>query len=231
MYKHILFDLDDTLWDFKANSRIAMCEIFNDYKLINFFDSFESFYDIYMVKNHQLWEQYAKGEVTKEYLSLERFFYPLRTVGIENKTLAKQLGDDFLHRTTMQTNLVDGAIELLEHLKAKNYTLSIISNGFVEVQYTKLRQSGLLPYFSHIFLSEEIGYQKPDIRFFQTVLHKLCAKNTESVVIGDNFQTDIEGAKTANIHSIFYNKTASELSDVLPDISVVDNLLQIKSIL
>ena len=231
MYKHILFDLDDTLWDFKANSRIAMCEIFNDYKLINFFDSFESFYDIYMVKNHQLWEQYAKGEVTKEYLSLERFLYPLRTVGIENKTLAKQLGEDFLQRTTLQTQLVDGALDLLNYLKAKNYTLSIISNGFVEVQYTKLRQSGLLPYFSHIFLSEEIGYQKPDIRFFQTVLHKLCAKNTESVVIGDNFQTDIEGAKTANIHSIFYNKTASELSDVLPDISVVDNLLQIKSIL
>ena len=230
MYKHILFDLDDTLWDFKANSRIAMCEIFNDYKLINFFDSFESFYDIYMVKNHQLWEQYAKGEVTKEYLSLERFLYPLRTVGIENKTLAKQLGEDFLQRTTLQTQLVDGALDLLNYLKDK-YTLSIISNGFVEVQYTKLRQSGLLPYFSHIFLSEEIGYQKPDIRFFQTVLHKLCAKNTESVVIGDNFQTDIEGAKTANIHSIFYNKTASELSDVLPDISVVDNLLQIKSIL
>ena len=230
MYKHILFDLDDTLWDFKANSRIAMCEIFNDYKLINFFDSFESFYDIYMVKNHQLWEQYAKGEVTKEYLSLERFLYPLRTVGIENKTLAKQLGEDFLQRTTLQTQLVDGALDLLNYLKDK-YTLSIISNGFVEVQYTKLRQSGLLPYFSHIFLSEEIGYQKPDIRFFQTVLHKLCAKNTESVVIGDNFQTDIEGAKTANIHSIFYNKTASELSDLLPDISVVDNLLQIKSIL
>mgnify|MGYP002513918968 CR=1 FL=1 len=231
VYKHILIDLDDTLWDFQKNSQIAMQQLFCEYELNKYYDSFESFYDIYTTKNHQLWEQYAKGEVTKEYLSLERFLYPLRTAGIENKTLAKQLGNDFLHRTTMQTNLVDGAIELLEHLKAKNYTLSIISNGFVEVQYTKLRQSGLLPYFSHIFLSEEIGYQKPDIRFFQTVLHKLCAKNTESVVIGDNFQTDIEGAKTANIHSIFYNKTASELSDLLPDISVVDNLLQIKSIL
>lgn len=230
MYKHILFDLDDTLWDFKANSKVAMQEIFNDYKLINFFDSFESFYDIYMVKNHQLWEQYAKGEVTKEYLSLERFLYPLRTVGIENKTLAKQLGEDFLQRTTLQTQLVDGALDLLNYLKDK-YTLSIISNGFVEVQYVKLRRSGLLPYFNHIFLSEEIGCQKPDIRFFQAVLEKLGAKNTDCLVIGDNYQTDIQGAQNANINAILYN-TNTSLNPIKKDIfSVVDNLLTIKNIL
>ena len=230
MYKHILFDLDDTLWDFKANSKIAMQEIFNDYELIKYYDSFESFYDVYMAKNHQLWEQYAKGEVTKEYLSLERFLYPLRTVGIENKTLAKQLGEDFLQRTTLQTQLVDGALDLLNYLKDK-YTLSIISNGFVEVQYVKLRRSGLLPYFNHIFLSEEIGCQKPDIRFFQAVLEKLGAKNTDCLVIGDNYQTDIQGAQNANINAILYN-TNTSLIPIQKDIfSVVDNLLTIKNIL
>ena len=125
-----------------------------------------------MTKNHQLWEQYAKGEITKNYLSLERFLYPLRIVGHENVELAKKIGEDFLYRTTMQTNLVEGAIETLDYLKSKNYTLSIISNGFIEVQYTKLRRSGLLPYFTNIFLSEEIGYQKPDIRFFQAVFQR-----------------------------------------------------------
>ena len=158
MYSHILIDLDDTLWDFKKNSKIAMQEIFNDYELIKYYDSFESFYDIYMAKNHQLWEQYSKGEITKDFLSLERFLYPLRIAGCENIELAKTLGTDFLYRTTQQTNLVEGAIELLEYLKEKKYTLSIISNGFIEVQYTKLRRSGLLPYFSNIFLSEEVGY-------------------------------------------------------------------------
>ena len=153
MYKHLLIDLDDTLWDFKANSKVVMQEIFNDYELIKYYDSFESFHAIYMEKNHQLWEQYAKGEITKEYLSLERFLYPLRIAGVENEQLAKQLGEDFLHRTTMQTQLVEGAIELLDYLKNK-YTLSIVSNGFVEVQYIKLRRSGLLPYFTHIFLSK-----------------------------------------------------------------------------
>ena len=137
MYKHILIDLDDTLWDFKKNSKIAMYEIFNDYELIKYYDSFDSFYGIYTTKNHQLWEQYAKGEITKDYLSLERFLYPLRIAGCENIELAKTLGNDFLYRTTMQTNLVDGAVELLEYLTQKGYILSIISNGFVEVQYTK----------------------------------------------------------------------------------------------
>ena len=231
MYSHILIDLDDTLWDFKKNSKIAMQEIFNDYELIKYYDSFESFYDIYMAKNHQLWEQYSKGEITKDFLSLERFLYPLRIAGCENIELAKTLGTDFLYRTTQQTNLVEGAIELLEYLKEKKYNLSIISNGFIEVQYTKLRRSGLLPYFSNIFLSEEVGYQKPDIRFFQAVLAKLSTKSTECIVIGDNIQTDIQGANNANIDAIFYNREGRGLLNVSLDACIVDKLLQINTIL
>ena len=230
MYNHILIDLDDTLWDFKANSKIAMQEIFNDYELIKYYDSFESFYSIYTDKNHQLWEQYAKGEITKDYLSLERFLYPLRLVGIENPQLAKQLGEDFLQRTTLQTQLVEGAIELLDYLKNK-YTLSIISNGFVEVQYIKLRRSGLLPYFTHVFLSEEIGCQKPDVRFFQAVLEKLNAKNTECLVIGDNFQTDIQGAENMQIDAIWLKKDDVVEHNIHTKNTIIDNLLVLKSIL
>lgn len=208
-----------------------MQEIFNDYELIKYYDSFESFYDIYMLKNHQLWDQYSKGEITKDFLALERFLYPLRIAGCENIELAKTLGNDFLYRTTQQTNLVEGAIELLDYLKGKKYTLSIISNGFIEVQYTKLRRSGLLSYFSNIFLSEEVGYQKPDIRFFQAVLEKLSVKPAECIVIGDNFQTDIQGAKNANIDAIFYQRDALELTNISSDIHVVNKLLHINFIL
>ena len=231
MYTHILIDLDDTLWDFRKNSKIAMQEIFNDYELINYYDSFESFYCIYMEKNHQLWEQYAKGEVTKDFLSLERFLYPLRIVGNEDVELAKKMGDDFLHRTAMQSNLVDGALEMLEYLRSKGYILSIISNGFVEVQYTKLRRSGLLPYFSNVFLSEEVGYQKPDVRFFQTVLERLKARPTECLVIGDNLQTDIQGAENANINAMLYCSDADSLSKVEFMGQIIANLIEIKSIL
>ena len=231
MYTHILIDLDDTLWDFRKNSKIAMQEIFNDYELINYYDSFESFYCIYMEKNHQLWEQYAKGEVTKDFLSLERFLYPLRIVGNEDVELAKKMGDDFLHRTAMQSNLVDGALEMLEYLRSKGYILSIISNGFVEVQYTKLRRSGLLPYFFNVFLSEEVGYQKPDVRFFQTVLERLKARPTECLVIGDNLQTDIQGAENANINAVLYCSDAYSLSKVEFMGQIIANLIEIKSIL
>lgn len=228
---HLLIDLDDTLWDFRRNSKIAMHEIYNDYELNQYYDSFESFYDIYMVKNHQLWEQYAKGEITKDYLSLERFLYPLRVVGNEDVELAKKLGKDFLYRTTMQTNLVDGAIEILEYLKAQGYILSIISNGFVEVQYTKLRRSGLIPYFANVFLSEEIGYQKPDIRFFQTVLDRLNASPSECLVIGDNFQTDIQGAQNANIRAVFYKNNADLPLNCEFMGQIIENLVEIKAIL
>ena len=231
MYKHILIDLDDTLWDFRRNSKIAMQEIYNDYELIKYYDSFESFYDVYMTKNHQLWEQYAKGEITKNYLSLERFLYPLRIVGHENVELAKKIGEDFLYRTTMQTNLVEGAIETLEYLKSKNYTLSIISNGFIEVQYTKLRRSGLLPYFTNIFLSEEIGYQKPDIRFFQAVLEKLEAKPSDCLVVGDNLQTDIQGAQNANINSVYFTNHSEISEKDHPITPIIQNLIQLKNLL
>ena len=228
---HILIDLDDTLWDFRRNSKIAMQEIYNDYELNKLYDSFESFFEVYTTKNHQLWEQYAKGEITKDYLSLERFLYPLRVVGAEDVELAKRLGEDFLHRTTLQTNLVDGAIETLEYLKSKGYTLSIISNGFIEVQYTKLRRSGLLPYFSNVFLSEEVGYQKPDIRFFQAVLDRLNATPAECLVIGDNLQTDIQGALNANMRAIFYNTHSAQPSKNEFSGQIIANLLEIKTIL
>lgn len=231
MYKHILIDLDDTIWDFRRNSKIAMQEIFYDYELNQFYNSFESFYDVYMIKNHQLWEQYAKGEITKDFLSLERFLYPLRIAGNENVELAKKLGEDFLYRTTMQTNLIDGAIETLEYLKDKGYTLSIISNGFVEVQYTKLRRSRLLPYFANIFLSEEVGYQKPDIRFFQIVLDRLSAHSSECLVIGDNFQTDIQGAQNANIRALFYKDSTNKSIDIEFAGQIIENLIEIKAIL
>ena len=208
-----------------------MQEIYNDYELNKLYDSFESFYDVYTAKNHQLWEQYAKGEITKDYLSLERFLYPLRVVGAEDVELAKRLGEDFLHRTTLQTNLVDGAIETLEYLKSKGYTLSIISNGFIEVQYTKLRRSGLLPYFSNVFLSEEVGYQKPDIRFFQAVLDRLNATPAECLVIGDNLQTDIQGAQNANMRAIFYNAHPEQPSKNEFSGQIIANLLEIKTIL
>ena len=178
-----------------------------------------------------MWEQYAKGEVTKDFLSLERFLYPLRIVGNEDVELAKKMGDDFLHRTAMQSNLVDGALEMLEYLRSKGYILSIISNGFVEVQYTKLRRSGLLPYFSNVFLSEEVGYQKPDVRFFQTVLERLKARPTECLVIGDNLQTDIQGAENANINAMLYCSDADSLSKVEFMGQIIANLIEIKSIL
>ena len=157
---HLFFDLDDTLWDFKGNAYIAHQIMYEKYELERWFDSFDSYFTIYSPKNLELWRQYTCGEITKEFLSVERFAYPLRQVGAP-ESFASSMAVDFLHYTTEQNRLLPDAMELLRYVRTK-YTLSIISNGFCEVQYKKLRKSGLEPFFAHVVLSEDVGSLKPN---------------------------------------------------------------------
>lgn len=205
MYTTLLFDLDDTLWDFRANARVALEQMFHQLKLENYFESYQQFYQLYVDKNHELWAAYSKGEIDKEYLSLERFLYPLRCVGYADNALAREMGERFLRISAQQTLLVNGAIDVLDYLKPK-YNMALISNGFTEVQYTKINNSGLKPYFDKIFLSEELGYQKPDVRFFEAAKDIMKFNSETTLVIGDNFDTDIVGANNAKIDSLFFQR-------------------------
>ncbi len=203
-YSTILIDWDDTLWDFKANSHKALEILFERESLGKFFASFEEFYTLYIGVNHKLWEQYNLGDITKDFLNVERFHYPLRVVGNDDIDLARDLGPKYLELTTRQSILVDGAREVVEEL-SKRYRLVIISNGFTEVQYTKIKGSGLGDYFTEIVLSEQVGFQKPDKRFFEYTLRTVGVEASECLVVGDNFQADILGAHGAQIDSIYYN--------------------------
>ncbi len=204
MKKYILFDWDDTLWDFQHNSFLAMQQMYEQECLSTYFSSFDEFYVLYHGKNHELWELYGKGEITKEFLIVERFHYPLRTVGHDDISLAKKLNPIYLELTTKQTTLVSGAKEVVERL-AKKYQLVVISNGFTEVQHTKIQQSTLGNYFTHIVLSEQVGVQKPDKRFFDFTLREIGAEVDECIVVGDMYSSDIMGAINAGIESVFYN--------------------------
>lgn len=203
-YTFLLFDLDDTLWNFKENSKEALQNIFDEYKLYRYYPTFEDYFEYFEGHNKALWNLYGRQQITKEFLSVERFLAPLRPFGIMNTALATEMGSAYLDRCAEKTMVMPHAMETLRYLNQK-YQLAIISNGFEEVQYRKIKRSGLADYFSHIFLSEQIGFHKPDPEFFNQVLYKLSATRNECLVIGDNFQTDIVGAMNAGLDQVFYN--------------------------
>lgn len=226
MYKHVFIDLDDTLWDFHANAKLSLQEVYEYRKLNQYFDSFDQFFKIYAKRNLELWELYGKGVISKEFLMVERFRHPLAFVGIDNDELAIQIGDQFLDILPTKTILIPFAKELLDYLYPK-YPLTIISNGFVEVQYKKLRSANLEHYFTHVVLSEAAKALKPDKRIFEYALKLNNAIAAETIMIGDSYEADIRGAQNAGIDQIFFNPTMNLSEKNKPSTFSVINLKNI----
>jgi putative hydrolase of the HAD superfamily len=204
-YTHIIFDLDRTLWDFDRVSHEVLSEIYNELvqPLTTF--SFEYFHEKYKVINSGLWDLYRRNEIKKDLLRVKRFTLSLEELGLDRPWIANQMADEYVKRTTEHAYLFPGTMELLAYLKEKNYVLSVMTNGFKEVQYPKIARSGLGPYFEYIFISEEIGYNKPDRRIFEFALKKMNASPTEVLFVGDDYEVDIEGAADAGMDQVFFN--------------------------
>ena len=187
IYKSIFIDLDDTLWDTYHNNKECLEELYTDYHFNRYYASFEAFFDIYMPHNLDLWAKYRSGEIDRQTLILDRFLYVLRPLGIEDKKTVLSVNNDFLQRTTTKTRLVPGAIELLEYLRP-SYRLFILSNGFREVQFKKLSNAGLAPYFERMILSEDANIQKPHKGIFDFALKNTNSRRSESLMIGDSWE-------------------------------------------
>lgn len=210
-YKHILFDLDDTVWDFQANSRDSLKEVYENRNLQKRFDNFEQFVEIYHKHNKALWEQYLRNEISKYSLGLNRFFLTLMEVGVSDADFANKLNAEYLAATTVKTKLVDGAFSVLMELN-KKYKLHVLTNGFFEVQFLKIRNSKIESFFTHIVTSEECNALKPNKAIFEYALDKIGAKAEECILIGDNQVTDIEGAQNVGVDQVFYNPNQTALS-------------------
>ncbi len=173
-YTHIFFDLDNTLWDFKRNSREAMRETFRIFKMDSAID-FNIFFDTYTKRNSELWELYRNNEMVKKDLIRLRFqntFDELELKGFD----PEEMNHTYLRLMPDQKILNDGVTEFVDYLKLKNYRLFIITNGFKEVQYKKLENSGLMPFFNKIFISEEIKTPKPGREIFEYAIKSANAK-------------------------------------------------------
>jgi len=229
-YKHVFIDLDDTLWDFHANAKESLHEVFDQRKLSQYFEDFEHFFKIYAKRNLELWELYGKGEISKDFLMIERFRHPLVKMGVDNDELAEQIGTQFLDILPTKTILLPFAQELLDYLYPK-YPLTIISNGFVEVQYRKLRSANIEHYFTHIVLSEAAKALKPDKRIFEYALKLNAATAPETIMIGDSYAADIVGAQNADIDQVFLDPKYITLDKNKPATYTIKDLQEIFKIL
>lgn len=211
--QQLFFDLDRTLWDFEANSQKALNILYHDLKLDNYTEHFIQFHTVYKKINGELWEQYAKNKLSKEELRISRFSKTLAHFKIVDAELAERLSDGYVAISPNQTLLFPNTIETLTELKNADYSMSIITNGFSEVQFRKLDNCGLSPFFDHVICSETIGYSKPDKRVYDYALEKTNAQATNAIMIGDDINADILGAEAAGITGILFDEDARKKYD------------------
>ncbi len=204
-YTHVLFDLDHTLWDFTANSNATLTELYELYDLRSRNLDLEVLLATYQTVNDQMWYDYNRGKTTKEVIREERFRLTLRQLGDNDDSLADRLNEDYLRICPSKGLLVPYAKEILAYLKER-YQLHIVTNGFGETQRIKLETSGLLEFFKEIVHSDVSGFLKPDRRIFDFTLKRIQAECQDCVMIGDDLDIDVLGARNAGIDHVFFNR-------------------------
>lgn len=202
-YRHLFFDLDGTLWDFERNSEDTLKEIFPEFlKDFLWLYSLDEMLLIYHRINHSLWEDYKKGIVSREEVSVNRFRLTLEQVCPGAVPCAGEMAEAYVKRSPTRTLLLPGALEVVGKLSEK-YELHLITNGFPEVQVPKMENAGLEPYFKTLTTSEECGCLKPCRRIFDYAMAKAGALPGLSLMIGDDPDGDIRGAMDAGMDAVY----------------------------
>lgn len=205
-YKHLFFDLDHTLWDFDANAKETLVEVYALFALEQKgVVPFEDFYKLYKIHNEILWDRYHKGFITGEELKWKRMWRTLLEFKIGDEQLAKDMSEKFLEILPTKKLLFPHTIEILDYLVDKNYQLHLITNGFENTQWKKLNNSGLNTYFTHVVTSEASNSIKPHKEIFDYALNKAGAELRQSIMLGDNLDADIQGAINVGMDNIFVN--------------------------
>lgn len=228
-YKAIFLDWDDTIGDWTHAEHQALQDLYSHYQLQRIYPSFEDYLAAYKPYNLELWGMYGRGEVTKEKLHFERFHRPIEPLNESPETkiqLAHEIGNTFLQLTNRYFSVLPDADRVVKEL-ARRYPLTIISNGFKEVQYYKFAHSGLQSCFTHTLISEEVGINKPQPEIFRIALRINGIQANEAVMIGDSYSSDIMGAKAAGIDQIWIHdgKTDETATYIVPRLSDVLTIL------
>ena len=198
-YKNILFDLDDTLLDFVKSEARALQQVFEQYNIPYTKEHIRKYKEI----NHELWVAYESGKIERHVIFESRFPQFLQLYGYDIKGTVV---DETYRRFLMDGHdVIEGAIQVLQSLQA-THRLYVVTNGLKEMQQKRLRDSGLEKYFDKIFISEDVGYKKPDIEFFEHVFSFIPEfKHEETIIVGDMLHADILGGFKAGIDTVWVN--------------------------
>lgn len=225
----MIFDLDHTLWDYDTNCAEALRELYEVNNLQEKgISSFEDLFRVFMEWNTKMWDQYDLGIIQREVIRYQRFNQILLSLGIDDYQLSLSISKDYVSISPTKKNLIPNAKIILDYLMHK-YKMLIITNGFEDIQATKLSSSGISKYFDNVITSEKAGHKKPAKEIFDYALinGKLAAH--EVIMIGDNLNTDIKGANNANIDSVYFNPSGKQHSTSLKH--EISDLIELKSIL
>ncbi len=217
--RHIFFDLDHTLWDFETNSNLTFQKIFKECHVDL---SVEKFMVHYTPINHQYWKMYRENKIEQEELRYYRLKDTFQAVDIDaSDELVNLLSERYILILSNQTALLPYTKEILTYLKGK-YELHIITNGFNQIQYKKLRNSAIDNYFKTVTTAEEVTYKKPHPKVFYHALNKAQADKKESLMIGDNLEADIIGAVQIGMQAIHlsnaenrYKRSIGQLDELM----------------
>lgn len=224
-YKYILLDADDTLLDFAAAERAAF---FNTLARFSPESDYEpcALYSLYHRVNDELWKALERGETTREKLKIERFSRVFRESGVLSETNVPAFAAEYMISLSHEGMLVPCALETCKKL-AQKYRLYIVTNGTSSVQHGRLDNSPLAPYLSGLFISEDIGKNKPSPEFFDFVLRSVGdSDRSHYVVVGDSVTSDIGGAEASGLDSVLVTRgreyppcsatyTVKSISDIL----------------
>ena len=224
MIKAVLWDIDGTLLNFKRAQYVAL------YKCFAYFDEHldDGMVEVYDRINHSYWLMLEKGEISKSELLVKRFVVFFRKYGINidpeefNEMYQVELGNTYVFN--------DHGYETVKELKNRGIIQFAVTNGTKVAQNGKLRGSGLDKLLDEIFISEDIGFEKPDKRFFEPVIDKLREygiEKNECVIVGDSDSSDIQGGINAGIRTVHYTDELKSRADaIISDLSLVLAMVQ-----
>lgn len=223
--KAVFFDLDHTLWDFERNSALAFQSVFSTYDVNVLLDDF---LEIYIPVNLRYWKLFRDEKITREQLRYGRFRETFDALGYEiSDEVIGLVGQEYVNRLPDYNHLFDGAVEILDYLKPR-YSLHIITNGFHEIQASKIRNANIEHYFATVTNSDMAGCKKPNPIIYEFALKAANADKANSIMIGDCIEADVQGALDFGLDAIYFNEARVEVPS---HISQVYHLSELKNFL
>ena len=204
MIKHIIFDADDTLYDYQKaeeNAKSHINKVLNTLAI-----DIDAFWNRFSRIAPALFRQFADRSITRDEYRMRRFADVLQGSHEKFRELSSELNRIYIQETTHKIELFEDTIPLLKILPANNIETAILTNGPSDSQRAKFKNLGLSRYIQRIYIGEEIGFSKPDRKAFEYVLRDLNAAASDVLMVGDSIENDINGAEQAGIKAVLIDR-------------------------